>query len=241
MKFNKILESIAPHRHAVEKFDDFLRMAVCAFSMGKMEPEYEEVAKKYSKEEIKSFGDALGQLFLDYDEKSQDGAWKDILGNYFEETGNSNARMGQFFTPDSLCNMMAQITATDITRENTTINDPTCGSGRNLIAHCRLAPDNRSKCFYTGSDLDYRCVLMTVINFVMYGMRGVVIHMDALSMKVFKGYRIWMPETGLFVQPLTTEECNKYLFEERQNVFDKTQPEIIETISEQKQAQLTLW
>lgn len=210
MKFNKIFESIAPHRHTVEKFDDFLRMSVCAFSIGRMEKEYEEVIKKYSPEEVKQFGHALGQLFEDYEEKSQDGQWRDILGSYFEEAGTSNAKMGQFFTPESVCNLMAKISGNG--QDSETVNDPCSGSGRNLIAHCRLAPNNRFKCFYIGQDIDYRCVLMTVVNMVMYGMKGVVIHMDALALKVFRGYRIWLPETGLFVQPLNEYECSQYLF-----------------------------
>ncbi len=119
---------------------------------------------------------------------------------------------GQFFTPVEVCQMMAQITAKDNSGE--TIADPTCGSSRCLIAHSRTKPNNRLNCFYYGMDLDSRCVNMSVLNFVMFGMKGVVIHMDTLANKIYGGYRIFLPETGLFVKPLTVNECAQYLYTE---------------------------
>ena len=236
MRFTKMLDNIAPHMHQVEKFDDFLKMTVCAFSMGKMEAEYEQIIKRYSKEDVKQFGEALGALFLDYEDFSKDGAWKDVLGASFEEAGNSNARMGQFFTPDAICDLMAKVSENE-TGNELTICDPACGSSRNLIAHCRLKPENRMNCFYTGSDLDYRCVLMSVINFVMYGMRGVVIHMNAISLEVYRGFRIWLPETGMFVQPLSKEQCCPYIYEPKETDTEISIPEIIKV----SQSQLTLF
>jgi len=60
----------------------------------------------------------------------------------------------------------------------------------------------------------------------MFGMKGVIIHMDALRMEIFKGYRIYLPETGLGVIQLTKQECHKYLFaeSEKENVIVIKQP-----------------
>lgn len=44
--------------------------------------------------------------------------------------------------------------------------------------------------------------------------------MDSLSSKIYGGYRIFLPETGLSVRPLTVIECAQYLFEEKE--FDNT-------------------
>lgn len=102
--FAKALNSISSRHHTSQVFDDFLQMAVCAYSMGRSEELYLDIAKKYNAEEIKGFANALGGLVLDDEKQNVSGEWKDFLGNYFEEFGQNNAKMGQFFTRVSICN-----------------------------------------------------------------------------------------------------------------------------------------
>lgn len=206
------------NRHSISQvFDDFLQMSVCAFTLGKMEKEYLETVKRYDKKEVQLFSEALGCMVEEYESKaSNEGGWDDVLGHFFESVNSAStaSRNGQFFTPPHLCDLMAQITASDLkeTEERTSVNDPTSGSGRNLIAHSRLNPQNRLKTFYVAQDLDYRCVKMCVLNFVMFGMSGVVIHMNALSLEIYGGYRVWLPETGMMVTPLSVDDCNTFIF-----------------------------
>ena len=207
METFKALEKIAYRHYLTQVFEDFLHMTVSAFSLGQDEKRYNDAASKYNDDERKLFGAALGAMMLDYDKASDDtGKWDDILGKVFEEINSkSNAsNRGQFFTPVHLCDLMAQMINQDAIG---TISDPTCGSSRNLIAHSRLKPENRINCTYYGFDLDIRCCLMSVINYVIYGMKGYVIHMNTLSMDIYGGWRIWMPETGMCVTPLTVAQC----------------------------------
>ena len=221
--FEKALRDIS-NRHSINQvFDDFLQMAVCAFSVGFMEEEYKKVADKYKPEELKGFSIALAEMVNEYSEAACDGSWDDIVGITFE---NVNSKMqasnsGQFFTPVHLCNLMAKITH-DSTFIPENVNDCACGSSRNLIAHCRLRPEHRTGTFYHGYDLDSRCVLMSVINFIMYGMKGVVIHMNALTLEIYGGYRIYLPETGLFVKPMTIDQCKYYLFSQKEKEKEPT-------------------
>jgi len=193
-------------------------MAVCAFSLKRSEEIYFERSKKYDFEELKGFANALGGLVDDHEKQNISGEWKDFLGNYFEEFGQNNAKMGQFFTPVSICNLMAMFTTDDESDSRMTVNDPSCGSSRNLIAHVMKHPNNRFKYQYIGQDLDKRCCLMSVLNFVMFGMSGVVIYMNCLSLEIYGGWRIWMPETLLGVQPLSIEECKRYVFSDKKEV-----------------------
>jgi len=78
-------------------------------------------------------------------------------------------------------------------------------------------------------------VNMCVLNFVMYGLRGAVIHMDTISLKIFGGYRIWLPETGLMVQPLTSEQCKAYVFEQKKR--EVKEPEMTYQISQYELSQ----
>jgi hypothetical protein len=213
MNFSKAISNITNRYGGSQVFDDFLQMAVCAYSMGKSEDLYFEVIKKYNPEELKGFGQALGALVLDH-EKQNRISWTDFLGRHFEDAGLSNARTGQFFTPESICKLMAQITYSGI--EGETVNDCACGSSRTLIAHANLDPKNRMKYFYIGQDLDRRACLMSVLNFVMFGMKGVIINMNALTLEIYGGWRVYMPETLLGVQPLSVQNCMDYLFTKKE-------------------------
>lgn len=220
MKFAKELNSVSNRYHTSQIFDDFLQMAVCAYSLGRSEEIYHKIVKKYNESELNGFARALGALIAQYEETNAT-EWNDYLGNYFEEFGQPNAKTGQFFTPVTLCNLIAQMTDD---RPHGTVNDPSCGSSRNLIAHAWLKPNNRFDYFYVGQDLDRRCCLMSVINFVMFGMKGVVIHMNTISLEIYGGWRIYLPETCLGVKPMSIDECKGFVFEVKE---EKPQPEII--------------
>lgn len=221
MKFVKILQEIAYRHRFSNVYDDFMQMSICSLSLGRMEEEYLQIAGRYSSQELQLFANALGQFFLDaQDVILLDGGWDDMLGDaYMENVSKSQASsMGQFFTPVDICQMMAQMVNAgndDAEKEEISVADCAAGSSRNLIAHCRLNPMNRFKTFYVAQDLDYTCVMMSVLNYVLFGMKGVVIHMNTLSMEIYRGYRVYLPETGLMVQPLTKEQCRHLLLVEK--------------------------
>jgi len=228
----KALQKIAGRHQFSNVFDDFMQMAICAFSMGRMEDVYLKIAEKYSPEEMKIFGEALAEMINEYQNgMDTEGSWVDILGNVFEETNSSFSASGsgQFFTPDTVCNLMAQLTCgpeacepeacePEACEPEITINDCACGSGRNLIAHSRLHPKNRFNAFYVGQDLDRRCVNMSVLNLFMYGMRGIIIHMDTLAMKIFGGYRVYLADTLMGIAPISVNECFSYLTTAKEDV-----------------------
>lgn len=235
----KALGKIAKRYSLNEVFADFLQMTVCAYSIGKMEDEYNSIAKKYNADEIKLFGEALGELIYEHEISNTRRDWVDVVGKTYEEVNSAShaSRMGQFFTPVSLCKVMAEITQNGETLdEDISVCDPSCGSSRNLVAHSQLNPQNRFKTWYVASDLDQMCVNMSVINYLMFGLRGIVIHMNALTLEVFGGYRIYLPETGMGVQPMSINECKSYVLEQKKQ--EQNEPEKIKIIEKQ---QLTLF
>jgi type I restriction-modification system DNA methylase subunit len=72
----------------------------------------------------------------------------DVLGDLYEGA-ITYGEHGQYFTPDSLCNLLCRLTGT----EGKTVHDPACGSGRMLLAAARV---NRNR-EYIGTDKDERC------------------------------------------------------------------------------------
>lgn len=211
--FSKAIRDVSNRYHLQQIFDDFLQMSVCCFTLGKLEDLYLKVSKRYDQGELNRFSLALAAMIKEYTDKSQEGGWWDVLGSFFEEINSPSSaqRSGQFFTPVHVCDLMAKLLVKEAPEEQITVVDPTCGSGRNLIAESRLDPHNRYSRFYVAQDLDSRCVNMTVLNYIMYGMKGVVIHMNTLSMEVYSGYRVYLPETGLGVLPLNEQQCKQFL------------------------------
>ncbi|TLX73703.1 SAM-dependent DNA methyltransferase [Labilibacter sediminis] len=212
-EFEKLFSKIAYRHTFMNVFDDFLTLTLCAFGMGRYEEEYLKTLEIYSKEEINIFPQLLGELVKYYTENSKSGSWVDGLGDFFMEHNGKFGRdaRGQFFTPVHICQLLAEMTKP----ESGTINDCAVGSGRCLIAADRVHPQNRFNNFYVGVDVDPRCVKMCAINMQLYGMKGVVIHGNSLTLDIWGGYRVYLPETGLGVRKLSADECRQYLLTQK--------------------------
>ncbi len=241
----KMLQKIAHRYSFTSVYDDFMKMAICAFSYGKMEKEYAQIASKYSKDDLILFGYALGEMINEYEKKSTTcGEWDDILGNVFEETNSSFSASGsgQFFTPVSVCKLMASLVeGTDPCNEDIIVNDCSSGSSRNLIAHSRMNPMNRYRAFYVAQDLDERCVNMSVLNFIMFGMKGVVIHMNTLTMEVFGGYRVYLADTMMGIKPLSINECFSFITTQKNDSRESEITKVQEVVDVTNIKQLSLF
>lgn len=97
----------------------------------------------------------------------------------------SKGHMGQYFTPQHVCDLMAQLSV-GISGNGKTVLDPACGSGRMLLAAAKI---NRHLLFY-GADLDATCCKMAVANMLLQSLTGEIAHMNSLSNEFFTGYRI---------------------------------------------------
>lgn len=100
--------------------------------------------------------------------KAADG-YHDPLGNAFMEK-ISHGQNGQFFTPESLCGVIASVAEIDMG----TINDPTCGSGRLLLAALKKVRERGEEPRVTGQDLSYMCARMTLMNLLFNVVEGEV-------------------------------------------------------------------
>jgi N-6 DNA methylase len=192
--------SMRSHHNPRQAFEDFLTMTVCSLSGGQMEDEYMALVPRYSegvkgKRAIDSFPEAFGALIEGMEKTRQD-----ILGDVFQG-GVTFGENGQFFTPDHLCRVMAQM---NMSAEDTgkRILDPACGSGRTLLACADINPNNE---FY-GQDVDLRCVQMTAINLALRNLYGWVIWGNSLAMEERMIYRTGFNGKGV-IQKIEPEEC----------------------------------
>lgn len=113
----------------------------------------------------------------------------DFFGELYESMflGKSKAlAMGQFFTPMPLCQVMISA----LPHSAQCVGEPSCGSGRNVLAHWQTA-DKSKLIEYRCEDLDPVSVKMCALNMMINGMYGSVICHDSLDPTSFHfGYAI---------------------------------------------------
>lgn len=101
------------------------------------------------------------------------GQWLDVFGNLYEEMYLSRgkaSKTGQFFTPQSVSDLMARISTLGA-GDHGKVNDCAAGSGRLLLAH-----------YMEKSKLDHLAGKMCALNFMVHGMYGRVECRDTLRM-----------------------------------------------------------
>lgn len=177
-EFNSLFYAFA-YRHEISRvFDDFLTIVICCLARQTQETWYLDTIRKYSEDEINTLAKLFGSLLIIYDSAIKDNDWIDPLGDYYQALSSNHKKsgFGQFFTPKSLCDVMALLTVEKDDYGNT-INDPTCGSGRILLAGNKICKGN----YYVAQDLDHVCVKMCCINMAMHGLKGEVHHMNTLT------------------------------------------------------------
>ena len=189
-----------------QAFEDFLTFVRCSLAGQTMEEEYlQTVAKGYGKGEggnrgIDSVAKAFGRLVMAMEETGQD-----VLGDIFTG-GITYGERGQFFTPDAVCELMAELTTHDDADnsgdEPRSINDPACGSGRFLLSVGKKHPNWE----FVGQDVDHRCTQMTAINLGLNGLKGWAVWQNTLTLESHRAYRIGLNLNGGVVREVPIEQ-----------------------------------
>ena len=166
-------------------FDDFLQYVIWAHTL----PEYGKKIEgwSYTPSQSKEMYDMYCTLILAVKPEIDRHGWFDAFGCIYEDMIAGKFRRsnsGQFFTPSSICDLMTDISAPKEQRiVGKTISDPTCGSGRNLLAFHAKHIGN----YYVAEDIDRTCCMMTVCNFIINGVEGEVIWHNTLQPDTFYG------------------------------------------------------
>lgn len=195
-KLIEAIRTLAQSQGLNTVFTTFLELTANSIA-AQMDPEnaeerearYQEIASGMTPETLDAYARMLALLWLTVLEYANDPC--DILGDIYHELRLNNEWNGQFFTPDHICRMMAEMInpVTDTTDRNApiTINEPTCGSGTMVIgavwAMKRKNFDFQRKSFFVAQDIDIRCVWMAYIQLSLYGIPAVVIHGNTLTME----------------------------------------------------------
>lgn len=155
----------------------------------------------------------------------------DFIGPVFMETSASE-RMGQFFTPDSVCYMMAQTTLAEAPailerQSHITIDEPASGAGAMILACCRylksIGVNYQMHCGFRLTDLDHDAYMASYIQCSLAGVPARIIQGNTLTLELRDSAKTPM----LMMRPWLGREAT---------VFDKGQNEPVAPVNIQIEA-----
>ena len=180
-----------------EVFRDFVCMAAIAISnrfdpvlYEEREKLYLETRDRYPQKEQELFPHMFREVEQALERERVKGQFRDILGLVLTALSLTSKYSGQFVSCASISDVVARIAGLPpINPEKGYIhlNEPTCGGGSLIYAAIkemqRQGGDYNRELCVTASDKDLRCVHMTFIQMSLYGIPGVVIHADVLTVE----------------------------------------------------------
>lgn len=193
-KIVKLLNSLEGRQSRWQIWQDFITMSAIAISncvddthREEREKSFEAVKGEYSEREAGVFT----QMFAEVVNGMEENPDRDFLGELFMALELGNDWKGQFFTPYSVCRMMAAMSYADDFRDKVEekgwvgVNDPACGAGALLLAfanECKAQKVNfQTSVLFVAQDLDLLAGLMCYIQLSLLGCPGYVVIGDSLA------------------------------------------------------------
>lgn len=194
----KLLEANTGTRRLGSVFDDFTEMAALAFRNAAFpslretrEKQYLRIAAQYTPEQMRRFSEVLALVTL-----AMQNDPRDVLGTVYMQLGLGNERLGQFFTPYDLAELVTGLTFGDeahreVRRDGfTTLHEPACGAGAFLIAATqamrRAGMNYQTQLHVTCEDVAATAVHMVYIHLSLLHVPALVYRRDTLSGSTFE-------------------------------------------------------
>lgn len=205
-EFLKIFNEMCYSRSGWQVWADLISAIACSManSVDKSPKRWQAREQEYA-ECIKRLGgvEKPAQCFACIAETLSDNPNQDFLGELYMELNLGNHWKGQFFTPFSICKMMASITigkeVTDAIKAKgyIAVNDCACGAGATLIAAANRLHDldinYQNRVMFVSQDIDRIAGLMCYIQLSLLGCPGYVVIADTLTNPVV-GYTLFPEE-----------------------------------------------
>lgn len=211
----KTIKSMEGKYSAYDIFEDWVHMLAIAYSQTVMfnearEQEYKQVEKKYTKQQMEQFGELGAMLVKTYSYMGEGVKFRDALGEIYMSMGLGSKNTGQFFSPYSISEIMANIVDETVIRVTqkakngiVKLYEPTVGSGANIIAVCEKLKDEginyQNTVKVIAQDLDYKAVCMSYVQFTLLGIPAIVVQGDSLTTNIAQYDNAFMPHDNAFV------------------------------------------
>ena len=185
-------------------FTDFLELSAIAIAncdqiltptkvVDEREERYKNTIGKYKKEAQPLFAHMLAELIKEMETYCPKHL-TDVLGEMFHDLELHNKWKGQFFTSQSVCDMIGMMNFGDAGAKVAangfvTVNDPCCGGGALILGAAngmRKAGLNPNKQLLTvANDVDERCVHMCYLQLSLYGLPAIIRRQNTLTQEIF--------------------------------------------------------
>lgn len=177
-------------------FGDFCAMAAAAIrnrvdshGFQEREDDYERMKARYTDEQMTRFAEVLALVTLELEENP-----RDVLGEIYMQLEISSREQGQFFTPYSVCQLMAGMQFGDAADRLQatpflTLYEPACGAGAMVIAATQSLKaqgvNYQQQLHVTADDLSLTAVHMSYVQFSLLGIPALVNHRNSLTLEHF--------------------------------------------------------
>ena len=189
----------------------------------RLEQRYMEAIKLYTKDELTVFAELLRLTTI-----AHHTGYGDFLGEIAGEAELLNQRGGQFFTPYSLCRMMAKMTFGNIAAQIKekgvlTIAEPAVGAGALVIASAEEVAsqgiDPRAHLQFDCTDISRDAFNMAYIQLSALGLQAIVRHGNTLSDEYWEHRPT--PQLRLFHHWLETQQRTHRLVQAVRSLFQE--------------------
>lgn len=202
-RFSKLCQT----RSSWQVWADFITVTACAIANSvdkigathdKREAEYKDCIERLGGVDIPA--EMFGIIAMALEENPE----QDFLGSLFMKLELGNHWKGQFFTPYSVCQLMAEVNSNNLENEIenkgwVSVNDCACGAGATLIAMANAMRKHgvnyQNHALFVAQDIDRVAAMMCYIQLSMLGCAGYVVVADTLT----------NPLTGSMLSPAPNE------------------------------------
>lgn len=154
---------------------------------------YVNIMKKYSSENKESFSKLIAILVNLFETDVSD--W---LGQIIMEEGFGNNNLDQYFTPQTISDLMALLVNPSKSAGTFKMLEPTCGSGTMIIAAIKDMKEKgynyQNKFFVEAWDLSENALLCAFIQCQLLGIEGEFVNGNTLTKEKFSVYHSVSPE-----------------------------------------------
>ncbi|MFM9539990.1 N-6 DNA methylase [Streptomyces turgidiscabies] len=197
----KLLAANTGAKRMSEVFDNFVEMAALASrnavdvrgseAWEAREGQYLRIAGRYSRTELDRFAEALALVTVEMEREPCD-----VLGHLYMELELGNERLGQFYTPYDIAQLMAEMQQIDSVVEQVQrdgfadVYEPSCGAGAFVVALSQAMLEHglnpQTQLHVTAEDIAPQAMHMIYVQLTLLHIPAVVHRRDVLTLETFE-------------------------------------------------------